>query len=93
MPNPDAEGNMPHGSSVIGAAIVEINIPSDAYGILVQATDQNIRYTLTGNNPSVVSGFRLTAGNDPLLIGLTDNTILRFVAEAAGARLEYMWVQ
>lgn len=59
--------------------------------IIVQAFDQNIRYTLDGSDPTTSFGFRLTATNDPILIPLGPNTTLKFVEEAATAILSFVW--
>jgi hypothetical protein len=59
--------------------------------IIVQAFDQNIRYTLDGSDPTTTFGFRLTATNDPILIPIGPNTILKFVEEGATAILSYVW--
>ena len=92
------EGNewvpIPHSSSDIDEGdLYTINIPRGINAMLVQAITQNIRYTLSpGANPSADSGFRLTAGNDPLAIPIDPNTSqLIFTAEADGARLEFQF--
>jgi len=59
--------------------------------IIVQAFDQNIRYTLDGAAPTPTFGFRLTATNDPIMIPLGPDTLLRFIEEAATAILSYVW--
>lgn len=76
-----------HQTTVLNANINNINIPKGVNAVLVQAITQNIRYTL-GGNPSATSGFRLTAGNDPIAIPVVEGMTLRFVREAAGAQLE-----
>lgn len=72
-------------------------IPRPAAGaptqLVVQAIDQNIRYTLDGSLPTPSFGFRLIAGNDPAIFPVGPNTRLTFVEEAATAVLEYMWGQ
>lgn len=64
------------------------NIPLHCNIVVVQALTQNIRYTLDGTNPTAASGFRLTAGGDPLGIPITKNMTLKFIAETAGAILQ-----
>jgi hypothetical protein len=74
--------------------VSEITVPKGVRGILVQAEDQNIRYTITdASSPSQTSGFILIAGNDPLLISVLQNQVIRFIAEAAGAILQLQYVQ
>jgi hypothetical protein len=59
--------------------------------LIVQAIDENIRYTLDGALPTATFGFRLTAGNDPIAIPVGPNTRLTFVEESATAVLQYIW--
>jgi hypothetical protein len=59
--------------------------------LLVQAFDQNIRFTLYGELPLPAFGFRITATNDPIMITLGPNTVVRVVEEAATATLMYCW--
>lgn len=68
-------------------ALTTINIPLNCSEVLIQAITQNIRYTLDGTNPTAASGFRLTAGNDPILLPATGVT-LKFISETAGAILQ-----
>ncbi len=63
--------------------------------LLVQCTDQNVRYTIAnGSSPEAALGFRLTAGNDPILIPVEGPDVIpRFIEETAGAALEYQWCE
>jgi hypothetical protein len=95
---PRQEGDLwvpvPHSSSEIDEGdLYTINIPVGVNAMLVQALDQNIRYTLSpGAPPSATSGFRLTAGNDPLVIPISPITSqLIFTSEADGAMLEFQF--
>lgn len=77
-----------HQSSVMAAGvIIPINIQKGVNALLVQAINQNIRYVLVGT-PSPTSGFRLTAGNDPIAIPVVEGMTVQFVPEIAGAILE-----
>lgn len=77
-----------HTSTAVGVAVIEtITIPKGVNAVLMQAIDQNIRYVLVGG-VSGVSGFRLTAGNDPIAVRVIEGMALQFIAEAAGAFLE-----
>ncbi len=82
----------PHTQTVLVLGVLEImNIEKGVNALLVQALEQNIRYTLTDQaDPTATSGFRLTAGNDPIAIPIINLTGMRFAftAEAAGAVLE-----
>ena len=91
----DAYAYYGHNSTDLVAGIInQITVPKGVRGILVQAVDQNIRYTISdASSPSPTSGFVLTAGNDPLYISVLASQVIRFVAEAAGARLEMQYCQ
>lgn len=65
-----------------------INVPNNCNEVLVQASGESLRYTLTGTNPTATSGYRLINGNDPVSIPITKTTILTFIEEADGAFLE-----
>lgn len=67
---------------------VRINIPLHCNEVLVQASGESLRYTLTGTNPTATSGYRLVNGNDPISIPVTKTTILTFIEESDGAFLE-----
>jgi hypothetical protein len=63
--------------------------------ILVQCTGENVRYTIAaGSSPAAALGFRLTAGNDPILIPVEGPDVIpRFIEETAGAALEFQWCE
>jgi hypothetical protein len=66
-----------------------VNLPISK--IIIQAFDQNIRYTLDGSDPTAGFGFRLTATGDPETLTIGPNTILKFLEEAATATLSFVW--
>lgn len=69
-----------------------VNLPVGCESLLVQATVQNIRYTVDGTNPTASSGFVLIAGNDPLVIPIDlQTTTLKFISETAGAILQMQY--
>ena len=82
-------GNEPHIATTLGAGVHTMYVPPGANCVLIQATAQNIRFTLTGTTPTASVGFQLTAGDSPVLIGLEQNTTLQFFREASGAILQY----
>lgn len=82
--------NQPHRSNLVNT-LFTMNIPIGCSEVLVQATVQNIRYTVNGTNPTAASGFVLISGNDPLVIPVTGNTVLKFIAETAGAILQHQF--
>lgn len=59
--------------------------------ILMQAIDQDIRYTLDTSAPTTSHGFRMNADDPERLIPITSDTTIRVIGEAAGAILEYQW--
>lgn len=61
--------------------------------LLVFALTQSVRYTLDGSAPTPTIGFRITAGNDPVVITFGPNTTIRMVEEVATAVLDYQWGQ
>ena len=82
----------PHTQTALTVGVLTVmNIERGVNALLVQAIGQNIRYTLTDQaDPTQTSGFRLTAGNDPIAIPVINLTGMRFActAEADGAILE-----
>lgn len=66
--------------------------PAGARSILLQALTQNVRYTLDGSAPGANNGFRLTAGNDPVVLPIGATETLKVISETAGAVLEYQWL-
>lgn len=81
---------LPHQVTALQTTVViRIQIQDGVNGILVQATDGDIRYTLTdAANPSQTSGFKLWNGADPVAIPVVPGQVLLFIAEDAGARLQ-----
>jgi len=57
--------------------------------ILVQALTQNVRFTLDGTAPTSTLGFQLKAGDPPVMIPLSQATVLKVIQEAATADLQY----
>lgn len=77
----------PHRTQLVNA-LFTYNVPKQCNCVAVQATVQNIRYTTNGTNPTAASGFQMVAGNPPILIEITQTTVLKFIAETAGAILQ-----
>lgn len=68
--------------------------PAGTDFLLVQTITQNTRFTLTPDSvPTTATGFRLLATDSPLLIPMTGDTLPRFIAETAGAVLQYQWMK
>ena len=64
-----------------------VNVPLNCSEVMVQALTQNIRYTMDGTNPTAGSGFRLTAGDVPVILPAFGVT-LKFISETSGAILQ-----
>lgn len=83
----------PIGSHVDGTLIVSSTTltPEDgATKLLIQALDQNVRITLDGTTPTASKGFRLKAGDAPVMIWIAQATV-KVIEEAASADLQYQW--
>jgi hypothetical protein len=65
--------------------------PADATKCLVQAITQNARFTMDGSTPSSSTGFRITAGDPPMVIPASDSVVLKFIEETTGAVLQLQW--
>lgn len=73
-------------------SVRELSIPKRANYIMMQARDQNIRYTLDGSTPTADLGFELISGDPPTVLPIIHGrTKLRFLEEAATASLEFQY--
>lgn len=87
--SPNADGLHPHQTVIVPAGEVVINT-FQARAILMQAVDQNIRFTFSGNPPTATTGFRLVADDPPVILDLIHTiTDLRIFGEVAGGTFEY----
>lgn len=77
-----------HQATTLGAGVFELYVPPGATCVMIQACAQNIRYTLTGSNPTTTFGFQLVAAAQPIVINLNNKTFLKFIRETAGAVLQ-----
>lgn len=76
-------------SSLSSAAT--ISIPDGATKIIVQALDQNIRYTVGGTAPTTTLGFQLKAGDPPIMVPIGAGTSFKFIEETTTATLQYQF--
>lgn len=91
-PNQQGDGVLGHLSTVLGAGILNLNVPRKVNEVMVQATAQNIRFTTSGTAPTAASGFQLVAGDPPVIIPYVEGrTVLQFIREANGAVLELQY--
>lgn len=65
--------------------------PPGATKLLVQALDQNVRFTLDGSAPTASRGFQLKAGDPPVIIPISSNTTVKVIQEASTADLQYQY--
>lgn len=65
--------------------------PSFADKIIIQAETQNVRYTLDGTAPTATVGFLLLTTEPPVMITVSDATILQVIEAAAGGVIQYIW--
>jgi hypothetical protein len=89
-----AVGFTPSGAHTENASLssaVTLTKPEGAHAIIMQCFDQNVRYRLDGTNPDADTGFRLTAGNDPVVIPVPGDDV-RVIEETATATLQYQWL-
>lgn len=87
--------NGDHNATILGTAVYSPSAPAGgANYLMVQAVTQNIRYTLTvGVNPTATVGFQLVASAVPTIIVMGRGVNPRFIREAAGAVLNYQWLE
>lgn len=74
------------------AAATPLEKPAGATQVLIQASGQNIRFTLDNTAPTTTKGFLITAGSDPIIIAVPGETIIQFIQVAATAVLQYQWL-
>lgn len=75
-------------------SVVTLSLPSGANGILIQASAQNVKYTLDGTNPTSTIGFTLSTSAAPVLITFpADTTVLKVIEATAGAAIDYQAVR
>lgn len=73
------------------AAAKTLTPPATATALLIQATAQNVRYTLDGADPTTSSGFLLRSDDQPLVIDLGPGMTIKVIEESATATVEYQW--
>ena len=65
-----------------------LTIPEGTLRVQLQATGNNIRYTLDGViNPAVAFGMLLIVGHDPIWVEREDLANIHFISGAVGAAL------
>jgi len=85
-----------HTAQAVSTSVVTVSAATGAKGILLQAIDGDVRFTLDGTDPvAATTGFLLYDGHDPLVVDFGDNvTSLKFVSDAGGAcEVQYQFVR
>jgi len=77
-----------HESAADYSSAVTVTIPTGADRFMIQTITQNVRFTLDGTTPTTTKGFRVTAGRDPIIFPLANETSLKIIEEAATAVVE-----
>jgi len=73
------------------AQAVTLSGDNGGHIVMIQALEQNVRYTLDGTDPTATVGFRLVADQPPVLIDTATVIELRVVEEVADAEIQYQW--
>src|SRR3972149_860468 len=83
----------PHDDGRVISSAVSLSAlaPVGANLLLMQALDQNVRYTLDGTKPTASKGFQLAQGDPPIIIPLTAETTVTVIQEAATADLQFQF--
>lgn len=78
-----------HHSVALGAALYTPYIPPNVKCILIQATGDDVRFTLDGTVPTAAIGFRLFVDGFPLLFEITERTNIKFFGETGNSVIQY----
>lgn len=70
---------------------VTLTPPATANTLLLQATGQNVRYTLDGTTPTATTGFRLRSDDLPVIIDIGVGMTVKVIEETATATIQYQW--
>jgi hypothetical protein len=73
------------------SSAVTLTVPDGATKLLIQAIDQNARFTLDGTAPTTSKGFQLVAGEPPMIIPVGNGMTIKVIEEAASCDLQYQW--
>lgn len=84
----------PIDSHVDGTDISSAVVLTPAAGsskLLIQATAQDVRYTLDGTTPAAAKGFQLKSDDPPLMIVVAKGMTITVIEETATADIQYQW--
>ena len=77
--------------ATISSATTLTKPSSGASKLLIQAVDQNLRFTLDGTAPTTSKGFVLEADKPPVLIQVGEGVTVKVIEETATGGVEYQW--
>jgi hypothetical protein len=80
-----------HVSDTSISSATTLTAESGANRLMIQALDQNVRYTLDNSTPTASHGFRLTADDAPMLIAITNGVSVKVIEETSGAEIQAQW--
>ena len=75
------------------ATVKTITVPSDAGVWMVQASTQNVRFTLDGTTPTATKGFLITAAQAPLYIPVEGASSIKVIEVSTTAVLDYQFTK
>lgn len=71
-----------------------LTLPDGANGFIIQASVQNIRYTVDGTAPTSTKGFLIRTTDYPVILyAPSNNSVFRFIEVTASATLEYQAIR
>jgi hypothetical protein len=70
------------------AAASTYTVPVGGLLVYLDATDQNVRYRLDGNDPTAAIGSRVIADTGPVVLPLRQGQTISVIEEVAGATLD-----
>lgn len=93
MQNEDAFTFNPVGShtELDISTVKTLTVPDQATKVMVQALDQNARYTLDGTDPTTSKGFQMLANNPAIIIPIGSGMTIKFLEEAATCDFQYQF--
>ena len=83
--------NGAHNDGLDISSAVALTIPDGARKLLIQALDQNIRFSLDGTTPTATKGFQIAAEDPPLVIPLSSVTTVTVIEETTTADMQYQF--
>jgi len=80
-----------HNDGTDFSSAATVTIPAGATKLMIQTTDQDIRFTLDGTDPTTSKGFKLVKDRDPIIIPLSQKTTIKIIEAAATADVQYQF--